>query len=1162
MKSTLLKDFFREIKNDLSRFISLVLLIALAVAFFSGLRAAEPDMKLTADQYFDDYGLYDFRIASTLGITADDIDGISEIDNVEVVEGAFETDILSKLPDKDYVLRLHSLSEKFNCPELISGRLPQLSNEIAVSEASLTSMGKEIGQFIIADEVASGFENILKERSFKIVGSVKSPLYVSKISHGTSSLGAGTVGGYAYLIPEAFDSEVYTEAYLSVSGAKELNTYSDEYDLLTGKVRDALEKLADKREYLRYGEVIKEAKEELNKAKEKFAQKESEAYEKLSDAKSKLDDAEREINDGQLALSKAKEELASKKSQGEAKLREAKAQLDRAKIKLADGEKEYRKNKKKADSGRKQLLKAEEEFRKQKTIYDITLRLLNAGIKLVDRSIELLNTSAVDAGTVISELKAHKAELETLRNDVLSELKSLEEEGIITEEERERYEALIPDVDESIDLIEEALLDFEENGHIKNRITALLKRVRTHLEERRAELKKEGKKLDEAEKELNKQRKKLDSAEKQLAAAKLKLQKGKADYKSGLQSYKKNKEKFEREIAKAETLIAANAKKLQSAQEELRAGKERYLKAEKEAEDKLADGRKKISEAEKQIKKIEQCEWYVLGRDTNAGWVSFEQDAQRIGNLANVFPIIFFLVAALVCLTTMTRSVSEKRVEIGTLKALGCGRFAVSSKFIGYALLATTLGFVLGLFSGTRIIPSIVLNAYTILYTFTDAKLVIGADYTVISFLAAFICIVGTTVMTSMATLRESPANLMRPKAPKVGKKVLIERITPIWNRLSFFRKVTFRNIFRYKKRFIMTVVGIGACTALIITGLGLRDSVNAVTRKQFGEIYKCDMQVGLEKDMDDRDIAENPDLFKSDDIKEYSYFMNRSVTFSDKDGTADGYLVVAQNDNIKDYVTLRERVGKKELDLCDDGAIISEKLSELLKLKVGDEMTVESGGVRYTVKVSGITENYVYHYCYISRGYLKSVFGEEFSANQVMIFYANGSDEALPERLSQELIGSDKIASVNNISSMVEFFSKTMKSVNSAVNVVLVSAAMLAFIVLFTLSGINITERSRELATLKVLGFYDKETTRYVSRENIIFTALGVIFGILGGKYLLLWLIKTVEIDMAMFGRQANIESYVIAVAITFAFTFIVSFFERRRIRKIDMIESLKSVD
>ena len=659
----------------------------------------------------------------------------------------------------------------------------------------------------------------------------------------------------------------------------------------------------------------------------------------------------------------------------------------------------------------------------------------------------------------------------------------------------------------------------------------------------------------------------LEATGAELEATKAQLDQQQAALDAGYEEADGKLAALESETAAAEREIDAGYAQLEEAEAELKDGEAEYEQAKQEAEAKIADAEAEIAKAEAEIADAEAeiaavrpAEWYVLGRDSNAGYADYREDADRIGALANIFPIIFFLVAILVSLTTMTRMVEEKRMEIGTLKALGYGKTTTTGKFVGYSAAATVTGALIGAAIGMRLMPWFIFQAYSIMYNLPDLETPVQVDTILLAAGAALVCTVGATVGACTATLRETPASLLRPKAPKAGKRVFLERVRPVWKRMSFFGKVSVRNLFRYKKRFIMTIVGIAGCTALIVTGFGLRDSIRDITSMQFDQIETFDLRAYLNHDATKDEKNALLEALENDPlIRDYLYIDSEAVDFKSDTASQGGYLIVPEDPGrLEDFISLRHRTDDAGIRLPDDGVVMTEKLAELLNLHVGDTFTIDSDGT-VSARVADITENYIHHYIYMTPVYYEKVFGNSWDANVVLLDGADDTQQT-SDAVSASLLNLNAVSYVPDFSVLISKIEQSMDSVDNVVLIILGGAALLAFVVLYNLMNINITERTRELATIKVLGFYDLEVSHYIVRENTTLTVIGIAFGLVGGKFMHQWLVRTVEIDMAMFVREVRPASYVLAAALTLLFAVMVHLIGHYQMRKISMVASLKT--
>ena len=661
-------------------------------------------------------------------------------------------------------------------------------------------------------------------------------------------------------------------------------------------------------------------------------------------------------------------------------------------------------------------------------------------------------------------------------------------------------------------------------------------------------------KLDDAQKELDDAKAEADEelgkAQKELRDARRKLDDGWKDYYDGEEQYADGAQ----ELADAYV-------ELTDGERDYRKGLREYADGKAEADEKIADAQEKITDARRKVADIDSCEWYIFSRSYNPGYTGFGQDADRMANLASVLPIIFFLVAALVCLTTMTRMVEEQRVQIGALKALGYSRLSISRKYIGYGLLPSLVGGVLGLVIGYILFPKMIFTAYQIMYQMPDIELHAYTDISLFSLLAAVACTTVATLWACLATLRETPASLMRPRTPKAGKRVFLEYIKPLWKRMSFIHKVTARNLFRYQKRFWMTVIGIGGCTALIIAGFGMRSSLLFTMSRQYDELFHYSAQVTLAGNALPEERAAVEDFLAGDSrVVNYIPCAASSATVVTPSYSTTAYVEVMASDEIGKVVDLFDYKSGDPITMGDEGVYIDQKLSELLKVSVGDTFFLD-GDVRGDVTVAGIYEHYTGHFIYMTPGYYENALHADGEPNAYLLNFTSDDTDTC-NAIFEKLLDMSGVATTSRMRDTQDTYMHSMERVDFVVVIIILAAAALAMVVLFNLSNINITERQRELATIKLLGFYDGEVSAYVYRENIVLTLFGILLGCFMGHWLHIYLVRSTEIDLMMFGRQTAPSAYVYAAILTALFSLLVNVLAHFRMKKIDMVESLKSAE
>ena len=1096
------KDFYMEIRKSPGRFLSILFIVALGVAFFSGIRASEPDMRLTGDTYFDESNLMDIKALSTYGVTQDDVDAILKIDGVEHAEGAYSADFMQVVDKKQKVLHVISLQDEMNQVKLSDGRMPQKAGECLADQDA----GYKVGDTIklrsgTSDEVT----DTLTTDTLKVVGLCSSPMYIS-YGRGSATIGTGTISAFVMVPEETFDMDVYTEVYVQVKGAKNEVAFTDGYDKKVEKVLDQIEDITDERAEIRKQELVNEAQEKIDEAREELEQGRADAASELADAAAKIADAEEQLTSGKAQITSGKKQIASAKntlSKKESELEQAQNQYNAGLAQLQEGEAQY-------EAGLAQYEAAKPEA--------------EAKIQSGREEIEKKKQELVEAPAQLEQLKQMVAGLEQKQTA-----------GIITEEEeatlKELKENQIPQLEYFIANGEQLIASGE------------------------AELDAAQKQLDDTAATLAQTKSELDAAKASLNGVPQQLASGKSQIQSGWAEIRKQEKKLE----EGATEIAENEAKVAEAKIE-------YANGEEEAAQKIAEGEQKIADAEAKVQDIEKPTWYVYDRDTLTEYSGYGENAERLGAIGRVFPVLFFLVAALISLTSMTRMVEEQRTAIGTMKALGYSKMSIAKKYLGYALIATAGGSVLGVLIGEKILPYIIVYAYGILYKhITHILIPYQWIYAWMAAAAAIVCTMAATFFACYKELVAQPAVLMRPPAPKNGQRVFLERIKFIWKHLSFTWKSCIRNLTRYKKRFFMTVFGIGGCMGLMLVGYGIKDSCYEIAELQFRDIQMYDGSVYLKEDISDETRQNLLDYMKDDsDISHYMQTSMKNVTLVNGKNKRDTYQVVfSEPKDVKDYFDFHDRKSKEEYTLDDEGVIISEKTGKLLNAKAGDTIEIkdeENGNKK--VKIAHICENYMGHYIFFTPSYYEKVYGENSEYNSIFFAGQKGDTQEDYNKIGEDILTQDGALSVSYMRDIEKQLDDMLKSLNLVIVVLIISAGMLAFVVLYNLNTVNITERQRELATLKVLGFYDLEVAEHVYRENVLLTFIGAAVGVVLGKFLHAFIIDTVEVDTAMFGRNINFSSYMYSLLFTILFSLIVNGIMYFKLKKIDMVESLKSIE
>ena len=1207
-KNILRKDFIIEIKKTMGRFVSIFFIVALGVAFYSGIRASEPSMRITADQYFDDSELMDLKVMGTMGLTKADIKAIGKVSGIEAVEGGYSKDVLCPVGDNEKVVHMLSMQKNFNQVSVVKGRLPEKAGECLVDEDFLSYTDLKVGD-TVAFHSGDGeaLTDSLVTDTYKIVGIGNSPLYIS-FGRGSSTIGNGEISGFVVVDKASFDMDVYTEAYVKVSGAEEKTAFTDEYNNLSDAAKEAVSAIEEERCAARKQEIVDEAnekladsektvneksqelenaKKELESGKSKAAEELEKAKQQLTDGEAELADAKQQIADGETQLADAKAQLNDKQAQldsAEAQYESGKTQLDQKEQELADAEQVYLSNYSKympiITAGKEQIPAGKSQIADGKKRLDEELAPLN---QLKD---ELAGIED-EISQCDSEIAGLKTQLDGMNSEVYQKYVNIPKEN--RNEEEQAYVEKWENLNTKLAGMQEWKTQLEKSKQEKLNKAGFA--TEADLEAQITSLTKQKADLDAKEKVLLQQEQTLAAQEEELLSAGRQITDGKSQIaaaRSQLDSTKSQITDGKAQILSAWALLnekedTLNASKAQlaSGEQELADGRSKYEQAAKEAEEQITDGQAKITDGEKQltdarqkiadakaeIKKIENPKWYVQTReDALTEYQGYGDNADRMRSIGKVFPVLFFLVAALISLTTMTRMVEEQRVQIGTMKALGYGKAAIAGKYIGYALIATLGGSIFGVLAGEKILPFIIIYAYMILYKHLPAILVpYHMSYALQASGIAVACTLIATIASCYKELAAEPAELMRPAAPKQGKRILLERIGIIWKHLNFTWKSTVRNLIRYKKRFFMTIFGIGGCMALMVVGFGLKDCIYEIVSLQYEKVQFYDAATYMSDDISEENRQQLHDyLDQNADIKETIEARMQKTDVKSASGKKTLYLMVpSDNEKIEDFLSFHSRTNKDEVySLKKDEVILTEKMASLLNVKVGDELTIEDEDRGdQTVTVGAICENYMSHYLYLSPEKYEELYGVPAEYNTIIYSVKDGKDDQI-EKIGTKLLSMDGVLNVSYTSSIEGRLDDMLRSLNLVIVVLIVSAGMLAFVVLYNLNNINITERQRELATLKVLGFYDGEVASYVYRENILLTIIGSVVGMVLGNLLHRYIILTVEVEEAMFGRQIHWQSYLYSFLFTVAFSLFVNWVMFYKLKKIDMVESLKSVE
>lgn len=1098
MNRSIIKLTKREIRSSLGRYLAIFAIIALGAGLFVGLRLSRPDYLETYNNYTNKTNFYDFRLVSTLGLTDEDLGEVKKMDGVKLAEGAVGADFLFNTADEDNLIMMaQSIPENVNQIKLKAGRMPEKANE-CLADPDMYSKD-DIGSTIklSKDNSEQTFDTFAYDE-YTIVGLADSVLYIN-MERGSSTLGNGSVKGYIYIPMDGFSTDYYTDIYICVDS--EGYVYSDEYEQSTKKYVDGLEKFMSERAVIRRDAIIDDAMSQLDDAKKQY-----------EDGKTQYDAAKAEYDAGYA-------EYVQKKSDTEARLEQARKEIENAESMMGDSSV--------IDQKQAELDAAKAELDKGQAEYERGLIQFNAKAKLA-------------YGAVDEQIAYYENRISDKQNDIAAQ-----------NAEIESLNAQLAEAQANGDSLKARLIEWKiktANDRI-SRDNADIERYNERLEVHRqkraevdAELEPYRKQLEDAKAQLDAGYAQIESGQAELDAAREMISSGGAQLEAAKKQYEQGKAEAERGFAEAEKELASGKAQLDTAKAE------------------LDKGAAELDSAEKQIKNINHADTYVLDRDTNAGYVCFESDTNVVQSVASVFPVFFFLVAALVCLTTMTRMIADQRTQIGIMKALGYSSGAIIGKYMFYSGSATVFGCIFGIAAGSFAFPAVVWFGYGLIYNLS------GLTFTMDWPLAAGITAANLAV-TLLVTwyccakeLKCAPAELIRPKAPEAGKRILLERIPVVWNDMSFMQKVSARNIMRYKKRIFMMLLGIGGCTALVLTALGLNDTIQNVVTRQYDDIILYDYEITMAYDMNE----EEQEIFfrdAGDDIKDAVFLYRGLAEVSGSDAIKSATLTVTDGKKLCKYIDLSYDGEPIDYPGRGEAAINYNLARQLGGIEVGDEIKLTTSEKKeLTVTVSALFDNYVDSFVFISPETCEEQLGEVPEYKSAL---ANAPDGADVNRCAEAL--THDVDGVRGVTLSVDTkarMSSMMAGLLVVVAAIILCAGLLAFIVLYNLTNINISERIREIATLKVLGFYPNEAAHYVFRENLILTGAGAVFGLGLGVALHAFVMNAIKVDMMYFKPHISFLSFAVSIVITFVFAMIVNAIMRRRIDNIDMAGALKSIE
>lgn len=1091
------KVILRGVRGTLSRFLAIFAIVALGVGFLAGLMVASPDMRLSVDAYYDESAMMDLRILSTLGLTERDVDAVRKTDGVGAVMPAYSVDILADSEQsEDAVVRVHSL--------------PSAGDALNRPVLKEGRMPEKAGECVVVRNQFTG----TPPQPGEVLRLSEDGEDVSDTLGVTELTVTGVVESAYYFSIEKESSTIGNGTVSWIVYTPEDSFCAEVYTELYVTVAGAEEQIAFSDGYDDAVAAVTARLEALGEVQRvaRYNEVTAEAKQELADARETYE-TERE---------KAERELADAKQQ----LDDGRTELESGEQELADGQKQYAAGLEKIEDAEQQLA-------------DGQSALLAGRQELADQR-----------ATAYEEFAARQQQLDDSREELLAARKLLDD-----------GKAALDEAAEQIRQAEEQIAGLETAGMTEQaeQLKAALAPKQAEYEASLAEYQEQAALLDDSDQRLAEGQAALDAAkaaaETQFGDAERQLAEKEQQLQTAAAETKKGRAELEQTAAK----LADAGRELADAKRNLANGEQAYAEAREKADTEFADAERKLADGEQALADIGLPDWYVLDRHTNVSYVSFEGNCSKVEAIAVVFPVFFFLVAALVALTTLTRMVEEERGLIGTMKALGYSRGAIAWKYILYAGSATVAGCAFGLIVGMQVFPIVIWGGYGILYILPPLLTPFNPLYASVAAAAAIACTMLATAGACWGTLRECPARLMLPKAPKAGKRILLERISFLWSRLSFTHKVTARNLIRYKKRFFMTVIGIAGCTALLVTGFGLRDSIGEITEKQFGELYQYNVTIGLKGADALTDDAVASIVADKTLLEDALAVSQESGEVAYRDETVNVSLYVPEKaERLPSFIHLRNRKSGETVALPEDAALLTEKAADTLGLSIGDTVTVKNAdGREAAVRIGGIVENYVQGFLYMTPGQYEKSFG---SAPEYTALAAKLAEGASQNALSEPLLKTGLVSAVSFTDNVRESFADVVGSIDYIVMVLIVCAGLLAFVVLYNLTNINITERQKEIATIKVLGFYDGEVAAYIYRETAVLSLIGTAVGLVLGVFLHAFVVRTAEVDMVMFGRSIHAMSFVFSALLTLFFSLLVNLVMNRKLRAIDMVESMKA--
>ena len=1172
------KDVIKTIVKGKKRFFAIMMIAALGVCMLTGIKAACDDLRYSADTFFDEQNLMDIMIVSTLGLTEEDVEILQRLDGVEAVEGAYSETIFTECEGKTKQATVNVLSQKdINMPYILEGELPLRADEILVTQNYISATGKQLGDMVVIEEDIDEEESEEEETSkvegdsededleieieeeaeepnflyteYKIVGIVIDATDINS-NEGAVAFRANSTTDYTFFVlPEAVESDVYTAIYMTLTGTDELMCYTQEYEERVDKIVQILEaEIKDDREQARYDEITGDALDKIEDAESEMNDKFSEAEDKINDALQEIEDAKQELADGEAELIKGEKDIAK----AERELAKAQRELERAERQLEEAKEELEDAWAELLAGEAELKEGEESLKQMETLIADTEKTLDEAEAAIPERFaamkSFLQTQITGVELKVTQLEKEVADLES----EIALLEAKESDGTITGDEAEE----LADLRDSLE---------RKNQELENQKSQLttykdaLAQIEVQEQDAYEQVTAGRAEMDKLLEEYYTGKQELEDGKKQLAEGRAELEKAQKDFDAGKKEIEDGWKQLEdgwEELENAREEMDEAASEIEDGKAELEEGESELEGNVSEFEDKKNEAQELIDEARKEIEELKMTEWYISTRTSLTGYNNIKTDAACIESIGDAFPILFLTIAILVSLTTISRMVEEDRGLIGTYKALGFTDREIQRKYVIYALLACILGGILGDFLGYVVLPHVIFTIFAVMYQLPEFALSFDIFYGIGGIILFIIGIVGASIVSCKSELSHMPATLMRPKAPKNGSRVLLERVTPIWGRLSFLNKVTVRNLFRYKKRLFMTLFGIAGCTSLLVAGFTIKDTVKELMYLQYGGVNLYDAMVVA---TDQETLLEN--LEGDEDIRSYINMHISTVKVINEDGKEEPVqiMVVPEGSTLRGYIDLYNKEDEK-LRLEDGDVYVTINAMNLLGTKPGDLISIQTMQLDMAeVEVTDIAMSYLGNSVYMTQKTYEELFGE-FEGNAALLRMS--SDDSEHKAWAENLAQQDGILSATASAGFEDAADTVFRIINMVVYVIITLAAALAFVVLFTLATTNISERERELATIKVLGFFDKEVHLYVNKETLILTGIGIVLGLPMGKVFGEWLMSVLNMPSIYFAPNIYPISFVYSAGLAIVFAFLVNLITDRSLDKIDPVEALKSIE